>query len=284
MEVRMSYQGQGGQLFVKFLVGGLLTAITLGIYSPWFMVSILQYVASNTTLKTPSGDVKFSFDGTGGQLFVKGLVGGLLTSITFGIYAAWFMADLAKWHAEHLKGTAADGSTYNGAVDITGGKLFVTVFVGMLLTGITFGIYYPWFACNLQKVMLEATSILKGGQPHGKLTFTGAGGELFVTFLVGMLLTGITFGIYGAWFQVKLMKFFGEHTLVTVDNETYAGGFDGMGTDLFVVNLVGGLLTSITLGIYAAWYMNKLYAFNFDHMSYRSGAALPSAQPKAAAA
>ncbi|HEY3448798.1 MAG TPA: DUF898 family protein [Myxococcales bacterium] len=276
MDVRLTYQGQGAQLFVKFLVGGLLSAITLGIYLPWFMVTLLRFVADNTTMKTSSGEVKLSFDGTGGELFVKALVGGLLTSITLGIYSAWFIADLSRWHAEHLKGVGADGSTYSGAVKITGKELFITVFVGMLLTGITFGIYYPWFACKLQKVMLDTTEIVRGGQTYGKMTFTGAGGDLFVTFLVGALLTSITLGIYGAWFQVKMMRFFSEHTLVTVEGQTFAGGFDGEGAELFVLNLVGGLLTSITLGIYGAWYFNKVYKFNFDHASFRPGAALPA--------
>lgn len=273
MEVRFNYQGQGGELFVKFLVGALLTGITFGIYMPWFMVTILQYVASRLTMKTSAGEVKFSFEGTGGELFVKGLVGGLLTSITFGIYGAWFVADLAKWYADKTKATAADGSVYNGQVTITGGNLFVTFFVGMLLTGITFGIYYPWFICKVQKVMMDATNVMKNGQPCGKPAFTGTGGDLFVTFLVGAILTSITFGIYAAWFQVKLMKYFAEHTQWTIDGETFAGGFEGQGVDLFVINLVGGILTSITLGIYGAWYLNKVYNFNFSNMSFKPGAA-----------
>ncbi len=99
MERKIEFTGSGGSLFVKFLVGGILTGITLGIYLPWFVVNLEKYIMENLTLKTESGDVKFQFTGSGGSLFVTYLVGMLLTMITIGIYAPWFMVKLTNWMA-----------------------------------------------------------------------------------------------------------------------------------------------------------------------------------------
>ena len=88
----------------------------------------------------------------------------------------------------------------------TGGELFVVNLVGMLLTMITFGIYFPWFQVNLVKFNTHNTRInVKGRTIVPK--FSGTGGELFVEFLVGYLLTLVTLGIYSPWWAVKLMKF-----------------------------------------------------------------------------
>ena len=42
METRIRFVGTGGALFVKFIVGAILSAITLGIYMPWFMDRVEQ--------------------------------------------------------------------------------------------------------------------------------------------------------------------------------------------------------------------------------------------------
>ena len=47
MEKRLNFQGTGGALFVKFLVGMLLTGITFGIYGSWFMCNLLKYIFEN---------------------------------------------------------------------------------------------------------------------------------------------------------------------------------------------------------------------------------------------
>ena len=95
--VRPNFQGTGGELFVTFLVGYLLTMITFGIYMPWFICKLANFLMANTTLgPTKRGELRLEFSGTGGELFVTFLVGYLLTMITFGIYAPWFVSKLIK--------------------------------------------------------------------------------------------------------------------------------------------------------------------------------------------
>jgi uncharacterized membrane protein YjgN (DUF898 family) len=270
MEARLDFKGTGGELFAKLIVGALLMVVTLGIYAPWFQVSLNKYIYSVTRIRgTQRGDLQLEFTGTGGQLFVIGLVGGLLTAITIGIYFPWFLVKLIRWYEENTTAKAADGTTYKLQSDLNGGELFVTFLVGYLLTVVTIGIYAPWFMCKLQKLFAEKTQILEQGRPSGRLNFVGQGGELFVTFLVGYLLTMVTLGIYASWFQVKMLKFFATNTEVAIAGRTYRGDFVGTGGELFVLNLVGVLLTMITLGIYGFWYLAKSLAFQLNNTMYR---------------
>jgi uncharacterized membrane protein YjgN (DUF898 family) len=274
--LRPNFQGTGGELFVTFLVGYLLTMITFGIYLPWFICKLQSFVMANTTLgPTKRGELRLEFTGRGGELFVTGLVGYLLTIITLGIYMPWFMVKLIKFFSENTVATAQDGTRLRPRFEGTGGELFVTFLVGYLLTMITFGIYAPWFLCKLNKVLRQRTIILENEQPVGNFDFEGKGGELFVTFLVGYLLTIITVGIYFPWFQVKLMKFFAENTRVVYQGRMYAGAFHGTGGEFFVVNLVGYLLTMLTIGIYMPWYMIKLWKFQFNNHEFNEIGAAP---------
>ena len=50
MRTRFEFNGTGGELFKRAFVGALLTGITVGIYMPWYIVSILSYLAENTVL------------------------------------------------------------------------------------------------------------------------------------------------------------------------------------------------------------------------------------------
>ncbi len=268
-KVELKFHGTGGGLFVNFLIGYLLTLITFGIYMPWFMVRMTRYIFENSTIAgTRRGTLVPVFVGSGGKLFVLFLVGYLLTLLTLGIYGAWFMRNLVAYLADHSSARAQDGTEYKLHFGGTGGKLFVTFLVGYLLTLITIGIYMPWFMCKIQRYIKDHMAILENNQPIGKLSFVGTGGSLFVTFLVGYLLTLITFGIYMPWFTVKLTQFFVNNTRVHVAGRTLAGNFGGTGGQLFVLFLVGYLLTLITVGIYAPWFMAKWLRFRIDNTSY----------------
>ncbi len=268
--VRFKFTGAGGALFVKFFVGMLLSVVTFGIYLPWFMVSLTQYLCDNTVVETEAGPIRLKFTGTGGALFVTFLVGYLLTLITIGIYAPWFFTKMMNFYADNTTGTAEDGSEVRLDYGGTGGGLLVTFLVGYLLTIITIGIYTPWYICRLNKYFLQNTALLHGNERIGSADFIGTGGALFVTFLVGYLLTIITFGIYSAWFMVKLTKFNLTGTQVTVNGTVWTGDFDGKGGDLFVTVLVGYLLTLVTLGIYGAWFCCNMIKFHTDNSVFRS--------------
>ena len=277
-EVRGDFSGTGGELLGQLLVGYLLTMITFGIYGPWFMCKLSNFVAQRITFgPTSKGVVRFRFDGEGGDLFVTFLVGYLLTMVTFGIYMPWFMCKLAKFNTDNMVATTDSGEEYRPRFDGEGGDLFVTFLVGYLLTMVTFGIYTPWFICKINKWFAERTKIAKQGQEVGSLDFTGEGGDLFVTFLVGYLLTMVTFGIYMPWFYVKLFKFNADHTKANIEGHNIGMRFTGEGGELFVIGLVGYLLTVITFGIYSFWLMAKLLKWRLSNTVVFSEGSSPMA-------
>lgn len=268
MQRRIQFTGTGGGLFIRFLGGMLLTLVTLGLGYPWFIVILWRYMEKNTSLETESGPVKFEFRGTGGGLFVTFIVGYLLTCITFGIYGPWFTCKLIRFFADNSVGTDANGKEYKLQFTGTGGELFVTFLVGYLLTIFTLGIYGAWFMCKLQRFYTNNMTIRSEGEKVGDFNFVGKGGKLLVTFIVGYLLTLVTFGIYGFWFIVKLWKFFAQNTEVTVEGKTCVADFLGTGGQLFVTFLVGYLLTIFTLGIYGAWFFCKLMKFELENLVF----------------
>ncbi|MFO0725907.1 MAG: DUF898 family protein [Myxococcota bacterium] len=263
------FRGTGSELFGKLIVGALLTGITFGIYASWFLVDLYKYLYSKTMIRgTAAGDLQLEYTGTGGELFKRLFVGQILVGLTLGIYLPWFIVNIAKFMQNNSKAIAPDGSSYQLDLSITGGELFKAGLINGLLTGITFGIYAPWAFCKIQALFAEKTALLKNGQAYGRFAFTAQGGELFATFLVGAILTSITFGIYAAWFNVKMMQFSVRHTELSVNGRVYSGDFVGTGGDLFVINLVGGILTGLTLGIYGFWYLEKLLKFNLGNTIY----------------
>jgi uncharacterized membrane protein YjgN (DUF898 family) len=265
-EVRGDFSGTGGELLGQLFVGYLLTLITFGIYGPWFMCKFANFIAERVTFgPTAKGVVRFKFEGQGGELFVTFLVGYLLTMVTFGIYMPWFMCKLTKFYADNSVATTDDGSMYKPSFTGQGGELFVTFLVGYLLTLVTFGIYFPWFICKMNKWFAANTKITKNGQQVGDVDFVGQGGDLLVTFIVGYLLTLITFGIYMAWFQVKLLKFNADSTKLTIEGRRLGMRFTGEGGELFVIILVGYLLTIVTIGIYMFWMMAKLLKWQLSN-------------------
>ena len=267
--VRPNFQGTGGELFVTALVGMLLSAITLYIYMPWFICKLGRFFAANTTLgPTRRGELRVEFNGQGGELFVILLLHGFLTMITLYIYMPWFLVKLIKFGTENSAAVAPDGTRYRLQFEGTGGELFVTFLVGGLLSAITLYIYLPWFMCKLYKVLYQRTTILENEQPVGNFDFEGSGGELFVTVLIGGLLCAVTLYIYLAWLQVKIKKFFATNTRVHYQGRVFAGDFHGTGGEWFVLNLVGFLLTVITIYIYFAWWRVNQWKFEYNNLEY----------------
>lgn len=278
MGKRFEFNGTGGELFGKLFVGWLLTMITFGIYTPWFMASMTNYLYSKTLFHgSTRGKVKMEFTGKGGELFVLFLVGYLLTLVTLGIYAPWFIVKVMRYMADNSKGADELGNGYGLRFNATGGQLFVTLLVGYLLTMVTIGIYAPWFMCKLQKLYSENTDILQGTQKIGGLDFVGTGGSLFVTFLVGYLLTLVTIGIYMPWFMVKLIRFFATNTRIDISGSVFYADFLGTGGQLFVKLLVGYLLTLVTVGIYGFWFMADLLKFQINNLIITDRAPAPNA-------
>src|SRR5215475_68945 len=74
------------------------------------------------------------------------------------------------------------------------------------------------------------------------LRFTGTGSEYFGIWIVNLLLTILTLGIYSAWAKVRRLQYFYRHT------ELAGSSFDFHGSPILI--LVGRILALLLLVLY----------------------------------
>lgn len=223
-ENKFNYLGRGSEYAVIFFKNIILTLLTLGIYYPWAKVEQLQYFYKSTEL----GGKKFNFTGTGKEVF-KGYIKIYLIFIV--LYTTILIATATK--SQNL--------------------LFVSfaLFYAFLIVIIPFAIHG---AIRYRSSKSSWNGI--------QFKYTGIRMEMFRMVLKGILLTIVTLGIYGAWFDVSLRKYILKH--LKLGSITF--DFKGKGDELFIINLKFILLFYITLGIYSIWYIKNLYKFYIENI------------------
>jgi uncharacterized membrane protein YjgN (DUF898 family) len=184
------FWGRGRTLFGIFIVNTFFSLLTLGLYSFWGRVRIRQFLSSQTSFAKS----RFSYHGTAQEL----LKGWSKALIVFGLPYAFlsfvpFLSDqIPTWIPNVLAGTmvlcfipiAVVGShryrlsrtslgtvrfSFRGRVS----EYMKIWFLGILLTVLTAGIYFPFFE-NTRRKFLVAHSYF--GNRH--FTYDGTGGGL----------------------------------------------------------------------------------------------------------
>ncbi|HET8759563.1 MAG TPA: DUF898 family protein, partial [Nitrospiria bacterium] len=190
-ERRLTFEGQGGALFGIQIVNVFLTLLTLGIYSFWGKVRVRSYLMSQTEFE---GD-RFAYHGTGKELYRGAVKAGLVFG---GLSALLNASQVMPKGAPQISAVLAAylGLSLLMPVAIVGARryrlsrtswrnirfafrgntgAFIKLFLkGSLLTGLTFGLYYPFFATN-QHAFLISNSYF-GDKSFG---FNGRGRHLF---------------------------------------------------------------------------------------------------------
>lgn len=117
---------------------------------------------------------------------------------------------------------------------------------------------------------------------HRCFEFSGAGGEYFRIWIVNLVLTLLTLGIYSAWAKVRRLQYFYRNTSLLGHGFDYHGSpiaiLKGrlIGIGLFVVYNVAAGLNSV-LGVFAfvlllgilPWLIQRSMAFRLHNSSYR---------------
>ena len=157
--IRFAFKG-GTLAFARlFLTGSLLTALTLGIYYPAFLVSRYGFLTAHSYF----GTLKAGFDGRGRDLLGSFLLALVLTPFTLGLIWIWFAA---KKH-RYLWGRTTLGKA-RFEYDVTFGRLFGLYFVNGLLLICTLGLAWPWVAVRNARFALQYLS-LQGGVDLGAI-------------------------------------------------------------------------------------------------------------------
>ena len=238
---RAVFTGDGGKLFATYLLYAM---------APLFGAMIVAGMLFGL------GGLIESAARTGGVIMLPfALLAGLIVIVAMVAVPLVFMNKFLGFYFEAL---TLDGQRCNYVG--TAGGLLKSQFIHLWLIQLTMGIYTPWALVNLKKWTYENVEV--GGQ-RGRLTFDGDGGTLFGTYLLGMILTYCTLGIYGAWLANDIFAFYWENT--KLDGRGFGfkkdpGGF--LGTYILTM-----LLSYCTGGIYLPWGICNLFKWEAERVT-----------------
>ncbi|MCS6901311.1 MAG: DUF898 family protein [Myxococcales bacterium] len=240
---RVVFTGEGGQLFKLYFLNAILP-----IMATYLVGGGIAFVGSFLGQQI-RGDVGSLLPG------LAGVVGGLVVLIGAIVTTVLFLHKFQVFYYQNLK---LDGQNCEYRGDLQ--SLAIKAFINLLLTYLTLGIYGPWMMCNLKKHIYENTAV--NGQ-MGRLVFEGKPTELLGKYIVGMILTYCTFGIYVFWFANDIFAFMWENT--KLDGRPFQFRRDPGG--LFGTLILNYLLTYCTLGLYTPWMMCNLFKWEAEHVS-----------------
>jgi len=147
--VSFSLQPGAREFARAFIVGYLLTLVTLGFYAP-IWINRMHTISMN---RTSFGNMPFRYDGGDREVWKMTMKGWLLSLVTFGIYYPWFLAEIGRYRAEHTYlGGARARSTLEGA------ELFKLTLIYIFGTTFTLGLAFPWIVCYGLDTVLQRMS------------------------------------------------------------------------------------------------------------------------------
>ena len=256
-----TFHGKKGSFFELQLANWVLTAITLGFYYPWAKANTLRYLYQ----KTEFAGSRFTFHGTGKEMFMgflkalvlfAGLYGvfiallltgkpqlvsvgifvlyiGLLLIVPLALHGSMrYRASRSSWRGIHFG--------YRGSLK----HLYGVFFLHLFLTIITLGLYSSWFVTKLRK---EIIGNLRFGS--ARFSFEGTGGELFMIYLKGYLLSIVTFGVYFFFMLSDLHNYFVNNIFLHQNGEYARLESSINGWTFAKLQIVNFLILVFTLGL-----------------------------------
>ncbi|NWF55834.1 MAG: DUF898 domain-containing protein [Syntrophaceae bacterium] len=133
--ILFSFRGRMRDFLRLFLGGWGLTALTLGLYYPFYDTRRQDFMVSNSQF----GSRRFKFDGSGRDLSKPYLLALLLFVPTLGLYWFWFTARKQRYFWEH---TRLDTLRFRSTV--TGGRLLALHLGNFFLLILTLGLAWSW--------------------------------------------------------------------------------------------------------------------------------------------
>ncbi len=230
------FHGDGGKYFGILIVNLIFTILTLGLYYPWARAKNFQYLYGETEF----AGSRFQFHGTGKEMF-KGFIKAIaILAVLFAIYN---LSILSK----------------NGAIIAVGVIVYLLGIFTIIPLAVHGGLRYRLSRTSWRGIHLGYRGNLR---------------ELFGIYFKGILLTILTLGIYGSWFQISMTKYILSH--VRMGNCKFS--YEGDGSDFFWLNVKGTILTILTLGIYSFWYARNLNHYFYNNVRFDQDGNISSLQ------
>jgi len=137
--IHFGYRGELKKFVEEFVIGGLLTIATIGIYSFWFTIKLRQYIFGNIRF----GNIQFSYKGDGKDYFMLNLKGYFLSFVTLGVYFFWFVKDLFAYFIDNME-MHQDGQLIKFRSTATAGGYFSLIVGNIFIVLFTLGLGTPW--------------------------------------------------------------------------------------------------------------------------------------------
>lgn len=162
--IRFRFTGKFEDLTKIFLTHGLLSFLSFGIYTPWFICKLNEFFAQNSYY----GNQNFHFEADPMDLFFIYLKAFFLVPLTFGIYYSWFNAELYRFYWGHV---SFQNKRFN-ARGFTGSELLITMFIYFMIISLSFGIAAPWALTILMKLKIGSLNL------YGTIDFAAIEGSM----------------------------------------------------------------------------------------------------------
>lgn len=238
----------------------------------------MELTPESQALRQPK--FKLNFFGNGSTYFGIVILNLLLTLITLGIYYPWAKAAYRKyiWNEVEMKGSRF---AFHG----TGREMLIGFLIAYALILGFYGVSYlaetydwaGYLILVFYLLFLMFLPLAIYGSWRYRMTrtswrgvffqFDGNFREFVKLYIPAILLTIVTFGIYGAWMRVKLMKYLFSHTKLG----DLRMDFKGDGGDLFGINIAGGILTAITFYLYLPIWIKERFKFTINNTTISDG-------------
>ena len=180
--IRFSFRGRTRQFIGIFVVGTILTSLTLGLYYPVFTTQRQAFMVGHSYF----GSRKFDFDGRGRDLMRPFLLMILLFIPTLGLAWFWFAARRQRYYTEHTR----FGAT-RFRCTVTGGPLAWLVISNVVAIVLSLGFLWPWTVVRTLQFTLRYTSL------HGPLDLTDIHQDARAASAVGEGLAGLLDADFG---------------------------------------------------------------------------------------
>jgi uncharacterized membrane protein YjgN (DUF898 family) len=133
--IRCSFRGRAVEFVRIYVVGALLTVLSLGLYYPIFATRNQAFLTRHSYF----GTARFDFDGRGAELLADFFYAVLLTLPTLGLVWFWYIARQRRFFWNH---TTLQGARFRAT--LTGRALFRLKLGNLLLIVFTLGLGWPW--------------------------------------------------------------------------------------------------------------------------------------------
>ena len=157
------FTGKASEFLQMNLGGIVLSSLTLGIYTPWYVMKFFRYVLQNTRF----GNISFDFTGDSKAFFRIYIKGYLLSIITLGIYGIWFAKQIYDYIVSNIVVKKND-QEMNLMTDENQLEVFELLVGNVILTVFTLGIGYSWAKTRLMRFLANHSIVPEGLNPENE--------------------------------------------------------------------------------------------------------------------